>query len=61
MTDVEFWRLPKVIEKTGLSKSEIYRRVSDNRFPRSRRYPDSDMAFWLSSEVVEWQQQVLCA
>lgn len=61
MTDVEFWRLPKVIEKTGLSKSEIYRRVSDNRFPKARRYPDTGKSFWLSSEVIEWQQQVLCA
>lgn len=57
--DVEFWRLPTVMQKVGLSKSEIYRRISDNRFPKSRRYPDSDKTYWVGSEVVEWQQQVL--
>ena len=54
-SQIEFWRLPTVIEKTGLSKSEIYRRVSDGRFPKPRRYPDSDKTFWLSRDVVEWQ------
>lgn len=58
-SDVEFWRLPTVMQKVGLSKSEIYRRISDGRFPKSRRYPDSDKTYWVSTEVVEWQQQVL--
>lgn len=56
---VEFWRLPTVIAKVGLSKSEIYRRISEGRFPKSRRYPDSDKTYWLSTEVIEWQMKAL--
>lgn len=56
---LEFWRLPVVIQKTGLSKSEIYRRISDGRFPKSRRYPDSDKTFWLSRDVLTWQLETL--
>ncbi len=59
MTDVEFWRLPTVVQKVGLSRSEIYRRISDGRFPKPRRYPDSDKSFWLSSEVQAWQMEAL--
>jgi len=58
-SQVEFWRLPTVMQKTGLSKSEIYRRISDNRFPKSRRYPDSEKTFWLSRDVIAWQLEAL--
>lgn len=58
-TSIEFWRLPTVIEKTGLSKSEIYRRIATNRFPKPRRYPDSDKTFWLSRDVIAWQLETL--
>jgi predicted DNA-binding transcriptional regulator AlpA len=56
---LEFWRLPTVIEKVGLSRSEIYRRVADGRFPKPRHYPDSDKTFWLSSDVLLWQLECL--
>ena len=58
-SQLEFWRLPVVIQKVGLSKSEIYRRVSDGRFPKPRRYPDSDKTFWLSRDVITWQLETL--
>lgn len=56
---MEFWRLNTVTQKIGLSKSEIYRRVAAGKFPKPRRYPDSDKTFWLSSDVIQWQQQVV--
>jgi predicted DNA-binding transcriptional regulator AlpA len=39
----------------GLSRSEIYKRARLGEFPTSRKYPGSDMAFWLSSDVRRWQ------
>lgn len=58
-SQIEFWRLPVVIEKVGLSKSEIYRRISNGKFPKPRRYPDSEKTFWLSGDVITWQMQAL--
>lgn len=58
--DVEFWPLKTVVQKVGLSKTEIYRRVAENRFPASRSYNDGGMRkFWLSSEVKAWQENIL--
>lgn len=58
--EVQFWRLPKVIETVGLSKAEIYRRIADNRFPAGRSYGDgSTRKFWVSTDIKEWQQSLL--
>ncbi|WP_083274626.1 AlpA family phage regulatory protein [Novosphingobium resinovorum] len=56
---LEFWRLQRVCEVTGLSKSEIYRRVDEQRFPAPRKYPGSSMNFWPSNVVQNWQMSVL--
>ncbi|WP_022687638.1 helix-turn-helix transcriptional regulator [Sphingomonas phyllosphaerae] len=54
----ELWRLPRVIEVTGLSKTEIYRRVSQGQFPKSRPYKDiPNKRFWISTEVQRWQAE----
>jgi predicted DNA-binding transcriptional regulator AlpA len=55
-TDEEFWRLPAVIERVGLSKSEIYRRMRDGSFPANKRYRRGSGVFWLASEVRGWQR-----
>ncbi len=55
----EFLRLPQVQRAVGLSRSEIYRRIANGDFPAPRRYPDSNKTFWLSTDVVQWQAQVL--
>lgn len=57
--EIEFWRLPTVTEKTGLSKSEIYRRIAANLFPKPRKYPGSTKTFWVSTEVQDWQRALL--
>lgn len=57
--DIEFWPLPTVLAKTGLSRSEIYRRAKDGSFPGSRAYRDSTRRFWLSSDVRRWQASQL--
>lgn len=55
----ELWRLRKVSSITGLSKSEIYRRASAGKFPKPRKYKDSEMSFWPASEIRQWQRDQL--
>lgn len=57
---VEFWRLKRVCEVTGISKSEIYRQIADGRFPQPKNYRDSPgKKFWLSTQIKDWQRQQL--
>lgn len=54
----ELWRLPRVIEVTGLSKTEIYRRIGQGQFPKARPYKDiPNKRFWVSTEVQRWQAE----
>lgn len=58
--DLEFWPLKVVVKKVGLSKTEIYRRIAEGRFPQSRSYRDGGMRkFWLSTEIRDWQQALI--
>jgi prophage regulatory protein len=54
-----FLRLPDVIKATGLSKSEIYRRIAAGLFPSGRRYLGSNRVFWCFSEIAAWQREAL--
>ena len=54
----EFWRLPRVLQVTGLSKSEIYRQIAEGLFPASRAYSGAgSRRFWISTEVQRWQAE----
>jgi predicted DNA-binding transcriptional regulator AlpA len=60
--DIHFWRLPDVLARVGLSKTELYRRMRDtdpelNPFPASRPYRGEDKkgVFWLSTDIRDWQ------
>jgi prophage regulatory protein len=46
-------RLPKVLELTGLSRSELYRQVKDSRFPRPVALSER-MRAWRGREVQAW-------
>ena len=46
-------RLPQVMARTGLSRSEIYRRVQWGDFPPPVKLGERASA-WLSSEVDQW-------
>jgi predicted DNA-binding transcriptional regulator AlpA len=59
MKRIEFIRAKRVCEITGLSKTELYRRVASGSFPSPRKYPDSNMNFWISADVENWQRQVI--
>jgi predicted DNA-binding transcriptional regulator AlpA len=54
----EFWSLKRVVEVTGVSKSEVYRLMKLGRFPKSNAYRDTPKKrFWLSNDVKQWQQE----
>ena len=46
-------RLPEVINRTGLSRSTIYSRISKNSFPHSISLGDRAVG-WIESEIDEW-------
>ena len=60
MQHVEFWSLRRVVEVTGCSKSEVYRLMRIDLFPKSNAYRATPKKrFWLSHEIKEWQQAQL--
>ena len=46
-------RLEQVIEKTGMSRASVYRRLADKTFPRPRRCGPNSIRF-VEDEVDEW-------
>ena len=50
---VRFLRLPEVLARTGLSRSTIYVRLDQGRFPRPVSLGARAVG-WLESEVDEW-------
>lgn len=54
----DFIRLPDVREMTGLSKTEIYRRIRDGRFPRSLRLGHRT-AVWRKGDVLAWKRGII--
>ena len=49
-------RLPTVISRTGLSRSTIYLRISENRFPKPISLGGRAVG-WIEAEVDEWLNQ----
>lgn len=46
-------RLPDVMSRVGLCKTEIYRRIREGTFPRQRRLSHK-VAVWSSDEIDAW-------
>lgn len=46
-------RLPEVIELTGLSRSTIYARIAENKFPRSYSLGGRAVG-WFKHEIDQW-------
>lgn len=46
-------RREEVLHKTGLSTSEIYRRIAADAFPKQVRLGAKSVA-WLESEIDQW-------
>ena len=51
-------RLPEVKSKTGLSRSSIYLRMSNGKFPQSISL-GSRAVGWLESDISEWLDQCI--
>ena len=52
-----FLRLPEVQERTGFSRSFIYKGVNDKTFPSPRKV-GGRASVWLESEVNTWMSRV---
>ncbi|MFI4957392.1 MAG: helix-turn-helix transcriptional regulator [Gammaproteobacteria bacterium] len=46
-------RMPSVLKKTTLSKSEIYKRINEGTFPLPVRLGPCSVA-WVESEIEAW-------
>ncbi|WP_188569162.1 helix-turn-helix transcriptional regulator [Undibacterium terreum] len=55
---IQLWRLPRVIAETGLSKSEIYRRIKAGTFVKPVRLGARAIAFD-SSAIQSWVKSVI--
>ncbi|QLB43575.1 helix-turn-helix transcriptional regulator [Mannheimia pernigra] len=49
-----FLKLDEVISRCGLSKTSIYRRIREKRFPRNIHL-GGRRVIWLESEIRQWQ------
>jgi predicted DNA-binding transcriptional regulator AlpA len=50
---IKFLRLPFVCERTGLSRTQIYRLEAEGKFPRRVKLGAATSA-WVESEVQAW-------
>jgi len=57
---VRFLRLPEVLARTGLSRSTIYVRLEQGRFPRPVSL-GSRAVGWIEAEVDEWMCERIAA
>jgi len=54
-TPVRALRLPQVIEKTGISRSQIHRMVKAGTFPKSHHLTDTGcVTAWNEAEIDAW-------
>ena len=53
-----FLRLPEVRAQTGLSRTEIYRRISAKTFPAGHRI-SWKIAVWYQSEIDAWKTKMM--
>ena len=56
--EARFIRLPDVKMLTGLSRSTIYRKISEKEFPRQINV-GSNSVVWIKKEIDEWCDQVI--
>ena len=57
---VRFLRLPEVLARTGLSRSTVYVRLEQGRFPRPVSLGARAVG-WLEAEVDEWMRERIAA
>jgi len=55
MASKTIWRLPEVMARTGLSRSSVYAKIGEDKFPHSINLGIRSVG-WLSDEVEQWIQ-----
>lgn len=53
MATTTIWRLPEVLQQTGLSRSTIYEMISREEFPRQVKLGRRAVG-WIAKDVEEW-------
>lgn len=53
MAATKIWRLPQVLQQTGLSRSTIYEMIGRGEFPRQVQLSRRAVG-WIADDVVEW-------
>ena len=53
-------RLPEVVARTGLSRSSIYLRVSQNNFPKSISLGGRSVG-WVEEQIEQWLERQIAA
>ena len=53
---IRILRLPEVLKRTGLSRSTIYVRLAEGRFPQPVRLGDRAVG-WIEAEIDEWVRE----
>ena len=53
---MQFLRLPEVMQRVGLSKPQLYKLMAQNEFPSQIKIC-SRISVWLESDVVQWMQE----
>ena len=53
---MQFLRLPQVMQRVGLSKPQLYKLITQNEFPSQIKIC-SRTSVWLESDVVQWMQE----
>ena len=56
MAEMKFLRLPQVKSKTGLSRSSIYQRISEGKFPKPVSIGVRAVA-WVDDDVHDWMRR----
>jgi len=51
-----FLRLPEVQDRTGFSRSYIYKAVTENTFPA--RYKVGRTTVWVESQISDWMREI---
>ena len=54
-----FLRLNAVLDKTGLSRSTLYRKIDEGTFPKQITIGARCVA-WLESDIEEWMRKPMC-
>jgi len=57
-SDIRFLRLPDVKVITGLSRSMIYKKISENDFPKQINVGSNSVA-WVKKDIDDWCDQVI--